>query len=122
MTDAACSKVTASGANVDVMVEKIVEPMPTMIARTMSLIPDAITLPRTRSARKDVLFQSAKGMSTNPANVVSLNSMIVMKSWIARKKKASSVMTQERKRTAIITKFLKKAMGPVSLEISSSKG
>ena len=61
------------------MSPNIVDPMPMIIANTISLIPLATTLPKTFSAKKDVLFQSAKGMRINPANVVSLNSRIVTK-------------------------------------------
>ncbi len=54
--------------------------MPTMTARTKTLIPEDMTLPRTRSAAKAVLPNKPKGMSTKPANVVSLNSISVTKS------------------------------------------
>ena len=47
-----------------------------MTASTITLMPEETTLPSTRSARKLVRFQSAKGTSTKPASVVSLNSMI----------------------------------------------
>ena len=64
-------------------------PMPTMTASTRILMPEETTLPSTRSARKAVLFQSAKGTSTKPASVVSLNSISVTKSCTARMKKLS---------------------------------
>ena len=60
-----------------------------MTASTITLMPDEMTLPSTRSARKRVRFHSANGTSTNPASVVSLNSRMVMNSWTARMKKAS---------------------------------
>src|SRR3546814_8415988 len=69
--------------------------MPIMTASTMTLMPDDTTLPSTRSARKLVLFHSANGTSTKPANAVSLNSRIVMKSWMARMKKASTTSRSE---------------------------
>ena len=49
-----------------------------------------------------------KGMSTKPASVVSLNSIRVTKSWIARMKKASSTITQANSSTMIWMKFSKK--------------
>src|SRR3546814_8326685 len=85
-----------------------------MTASTITLMPDETTLPSTRSARKDVRFQSAKGTSTKPARLVSLNSKIVMKSWIARMKKAAMTITQTITSTAISTKLLKKSIGPTS--------
>ncbi|MCY1245336.1 hypothetical protein D9M72_584820 [compost metagenome] len=62
-------------------------PMPTMTASTNTLMPDDTTLPSTFSARNAVLFQSANGMSTKPASVVSLNSIRVMNSCTASTKK-----------------------------------
>ena len=79
-----------------------------MTASTRTLTPDEITLPSTRSAAKAVLPNSPNGISTKPASVVSLNSIRVMKSWIARMKKASSTTIQANSRTAIWTKFSKK--------------
>ena len=61
--------------------------MPTMTASTSTLTPEETTLPRTRSARKAVLPKRPKGMRTKPASVVSLNSISVTKSWMARMKK-----------------------------------
>ena len=122
MTVAASSRVTSPGVISAVTAPKRVEPMPTITASTMSLIPDEMTFPRTRSARNEVLFHSAKGMRTKPASVVSLNSMTVTKSWIARKKNAKSVMSQARNRMAMVTKLTKKPTGPVRSPISSSKG
>src|SRR3546814_639023 len=54
--------------------------MPTMTASTSTLMPDATTLPSTFSARKAVLLNRAKGNSTKPASVTSLNSIRVTKS------------------------------------------
>ncbi len=54
--------------------------MPTITASTKTLMPDETTLPSTFSARNEVLFQSANGIKTKPASVVSLNSINVMKS------------------------------------------
>ena len=51
-----------------------------------------------------------KGMSTTPASVVSLNSIRVTKSWIARMKKADSTITQANSSTMIWMKFSKKEM------------
>ena len=48
-----------------------------MAARTKTLIPEEMTLPKTRSAAKAVLPNNPKGMSTKPASVVSLNSIMV---------------------------------------------
>ena len=45
--------------------------MPTMTASTKTLMPDDTTLPSTFSARNEVLFQSANGIKTKPASVVS---------------------------------------------------
>jgi hypothetical protein len=68
--------------------------MPMMTASTSTLMPEETTLPSTRSAMKAVLPNRPKGISTKPASVVSLNSIRVMKSWIARMKKASSTSAQ----------------------------
>ncbi len=89
---------------------KSVEPMPTMTASTSTFTPEETTLPSTRSARKAVLPNSPKGTSTKPASVVSLNSISVMKSWIARMKKDSRTTAQANIRTAIWTKFVKNEM------------
>ncbi|MCY1524603.1 hypothetical protein D9M68_595440 [compost metagenome] len=62
-------------------------PMPTITASTSTLTPEDTTLPSTFSARNAVLFHSAKGTSTNPASVVSLNSIRVMNSCTASTKK-----------------------------------
>src|SRR3546814_2193563 len=69
--------------------------MPTITASTITLIPDETTLPSTRSARNEVRFHSANGTSTKPASEVSLNSRMVMKSWIARMKKAAMTRSEE---------------------------
>src|SRR3546814_12175043 len=88
----------------------------------MTLIPELTTLPSTRAARNDVRFHSANGTRTKPARLVSLNSNIVMKSWIARMKKAAMTITQAITSTAISTKLLKKSIGPTSSFACSSKG
>src|SRR3546814_1193364 len=79
--------------------------MPTMTASTMTLMPELTTLPSTRSARKAVRFQSAKGTRTNPASVVSLNSNMVINICTASTKKAAMTISQEISRTEISTKF-----------------
>jgi hypothetical protein len=66
---------------------KIVEPMPTITASARILTPLETTLPSTFSARKAVRPKRAKGTSTKPASVVSLNSIRLTKSWIAMMKK-----------------------------------
>ena len=81
--------------------ENSVEPMPMMTASTSSLMPEEMTLPRTRSAMKADLPKRPKGISTNPANVVSLNSISVTKSWMAKMKKASSTTIQANSKTMI---------------------
>ena len=57
-----------------------------------------------------VLPNRPNGISTKPASVVSLNSIRVTKSWIARMKKASSTTIQANSSTTIWTKFSKKLM------------
>ena len=80
-------------------------------ASTSTLMPDETTLPSTRSAMKAVLPNRPNGISTKPASVVSLNSISVTKSWMARMKKASSsTITQANSSTTIWMKFSKKAM------------
>ena len=59
---------------------KIVEPMPTITASTSTFTPDETTLPSTFSARKAVRPKRPNGTRTNPAKVVSLNSIRLMKS------------------------------------------
>ena len=73
---------------------KIVEPMPMMTASTRILMPDDTTLPSTFSARKAVRPNSPKGTRTNPASVVSLNSIRLTKSWIAITKKLRTTISQ----------------------------
>ena len=82
--------------------------MPMITARTSTLTPEETTLPSTRSARNAVLPKRPKGMSTNPASVVSLNSIRVMKSCTERMKKASSTIVQANISTMIWMKFSKK--------------
>jgi hypothetical protein len=102
--------------------EKKPEPMPTMTASTITLMPEETTLPSTRSARKLVRFHKANGTRMKPASVVSLNSMMVMNSWMARMKKARMMNSQAIISTAIVRKFSKKATGPTSWLTWSSKG
>ena len=96
--------------------------MPTTIASTISLMPDVITLPSTRSARNAVLPNSAKGTSTKPASVVSLNSRMVMNSWTASTKNASSTISQASISTMIVTKFSKNVVKPINSPALSSSG
>ena len=116
------SVTSSSPVNASVTAVNKVEPMPMMIASTISFMPEVMTLPRTRSARNAVLFQSANGTRMNPASVVSLNSRIAMKSWTARMKKAARMIAQAIIRTAIRTKFSKKAIGPRSSPAASRSG
>jgi len=80
---------------------KIVEPMPTMTASTRIFTPDETTLPSTFSARKAVRPNRPNGTSTKPANVVSLNSIRLTKSWIAMMKKLMTTIRQAMSRIAI---------------------
>jgi hypothetical protein len=120
--DRACSMVMSPPANELAKLEKSVEPMPTMTASTISLIPAAMTLPSTRSARNAVFPHSANGTRIKPASVVSLNSRIVMKSWMLSTKNARSTIAQAIRSTAIWVKFSKKAMGPSRSWISARSG
>src|SRR3546814_2197978 len=52
---------------------KRVVPIPVMTASTSTLMPEETMWPRTRSAMKAVRPKKAKGMSTKPASVTSLN-------------------------------------------------
>ncbi len=99
-----------------------VEPMPTMTARTRTLMPLDTTLPRTRSAMNAVFPKRPKGMRTKPASVVSLNSIRVTKSWMARMKKARMTSAQAKSRQAIWMKFSKKLIQPIRSEMDSSSG
>ena len=89
------------------------EPMPTITASTITLMPEAMTLPSTRSARNAVLFHRAKGTSTKPARVVSLNSRMVMKSCTARMKKATMTINHATSSTAMVRKLSKKLVKPI---------
>ena len=80
-----------------------------MTASTSTLMPEEMTLPSTRSARKAVLPNRPNGISTKPASVVSLNSISVTKSWIARMKKASSTITQANSRHGDLDEVLEEA-------------
>lgn len=93
-----------------------------MTARTSTLMPLEMTLPRTRSAMNADLANRPKGISTKPASVVSLNSIRVTKSWTARMKKASSTRAQANSKQSIWMKFSKKAIQPIRLEMESSSG
>ena len=90
-----------------VKVENSVEPMPTMTASTITLMPEEMTLPSTRSARNAVLFHRANGTRTKPASVVSLNSRTVMKSWMARMKKAMMTRNQATSSTNTVSELEK---------------
>ena len=90
------------------------EPMPTITASTSTLMPAATTLPSTFSARKLVLFHSANGTSTNPASVVSLNSISVMKSWIASTKKHSTTTSHARNITTMGSRLANTSGSPPS--------
>ena len=79
MVEAACVSVISPVGRISVPNSDA--PMPTTMASTISLMPEEMTLPSTRSARKAVWPNSANGTSTKPASTVSLNSMMVMKSW-----------------------------------------
>jgi hypothetical protein len=92
---------------------KKLEPMPTMTASTITLMPDETTLPSTRSARKLVRFQSANGTRMKPASEVSLNSMIVTNICTARMKKVMITIAQANSRTAMVRKLSKKVVNPV---------
>jgi hypothetical protein len=99
-----------------------VEPMPMITARTITLMPDATTLPSTRSARNAVLFHRAKGTRTKPASVVSLNSKTVMKSWMERMKKAISTRNQESSSTKMVRALPKISGKPTRRLTCSSSG
>ena len=92
------------------------------MASTISLMPEEITLPSTRSARNAVCPKRAKGTSTNPASTVSLNSMMVMTSWTDSTKKARSTISQPSSSTAMVTKLEKKVVMPMSSPAFSSSG
>ena len=98
------------------------EPMPTTIASTISLMPEEMTLPSTRSARKAVWPNSANGTSTKPASTVSLNSMMAMKSWTLSTKKASSTISHASSSTTMVTKLEKKVVMPISSPAFSISG
>ncbi len=98
------------------------EPMPTITASTSTLMPAATTLPSTFSARKLVLFHSANGTSTNPASVVSLNSISVMKSWIASTKKHSTTTSHARNITTMGSRLANTSGKPAISPICSRIG
>ena len=102
--------------------ENSVEPMPMITARTNTLMPEETTLPSTRSAMNAVFPKSPKGIRTKPASVVSLNSINVTKSWMARMKKARMTSAQAKSRHAIWMKFSKKLIHPIRSEMDSSSG
>ena len=119
---ASASEMVGSAPAADWNSEKSPVPMPTMTASTSTLMPEATTLPSTFSARNEVRFQSAKGTSTKPASVVSLNSSTETKSCTARMKKATMTMIQATNRTTMVSMFVKTDGKPASLPISSSIG
>ncbi|CUJ73465.1 Uncharacterised protein [Achromobacter xylosoxidans] len=96
--------------------------MPTITASTSTLMPEDTTLPSTFSARKLVLFHSANGTSTKPASVVSLNSIKVMKSWIASTKKHRITTAQARNMTTMGVMFTNTSGKPAMSLICSRIG
>ncbi|CAJ0736732.1 hypothetical protein R77592_04115 [Ralstonia mannitolilytica] len=96
--------------------------MPTITASTSTLTPDDTTLPSTFSARKLVLFHSANGTNTKPASVVSLNSISVMKSWIASTKKHRTTTNQARNITTMGSRFTNTSGNPAISPICSRIG
>src|SRR3546814_12579649 len=89
---------------------KKLDPMPTITASTMTLMPDDTTLPSTRSARKLVRFHSENGTRMKPASEVSLNSIIVTNICTARMKKVMITIAQANSSTAIVRKLSKKVV------------
>src|SRR6185295_15360349 len=84
-------------------------------------------------ARRDHVAQHALGgkgglaeqperVSTKPASVVSLNSMRVIKRWMARIKKASSTRIQANSSSTIWMKFSMKPTYPISPRADSRSG
>ena len=120
MVEAACASVISPVGRTSV--PKIEAPMPTTMASTMSLMPEEMTLPSTRSARNAVCPNRANGTSTKPASTVSLNSMMVMKSWTESTKKASSTISQPSSSTAMVTKLEKNVVMPMSSPAFSRSG
>ena len=81
-------------------------------------MPDDTTLPSTRSAKNAVRPKSPKGTRTNPASVVSLNSIRLTKSWIAMMKKLMTTISQATNRMTICTRFAKTLVKPIMPEIA----
>src|SRR6202012_2302102 len=65
---------------------------------------------------------SANGTRMKPANVVSLNSKMVMKSWTASTKNDSTTMNHAPTRTRIVTKCVKTVVKPSSLPACCTSG
>ena len=85
-------------------------------------MPEDTTLPSTFSAKNAVLFHSANGTSTKPASVVSLNSISVMKSWIASTKNVTITTSQARNRTTMGVMFTNTSGKPAMSLICSRIG
>src|SRR5207247_11215175 len=100
---------------------KIVDPMPTMIASTMTLIPEATTLPSVFSARNEVLPHNANGTRMKLASVVSLNSIRVTKSCTDKTKKASTIRIQHNSRIRMVGRLVRTSK-PENWLVSSSSG
>src|SRR3546814_17200225 len=92
--------------------EKKLEPMPTMTAITITLMPELTTDPSTRSARKLVRFHKAKGTRTKPTSEVSLNSRMQMNICPASAKKERMTTNHAMPRTATPLKLLNTSSGP----------
>ena len=120
--DMAAARSGSLPCNAEANSEKSVEPMPTMTASTITLMPEEITLPSTRSARNADRFQSANGTSTKPASVVSLNSRTVMKSWMERMKKAMMTRNQAISSTKMVSTLPKNSGKPSNWLACSSSG
>ena len=93
ISSSSCSVMAAMRGRMAVM-RRASSSVQVMTASTSTLMPEEMTLPRTLSAMKAVFPNNPNGMRTNPARTVSLNSISVMKSWMARMKKESSTSAQ----------------------------
>lgn len=100
---------------------KMVEPIPMMIARTITFTPDATTLPSVFSARKAVFPHSANGTRMKLASVVSLNSMSVTNNCTESTKKASTIRIQQNKRIKIVGRLVRTSK-PENWPVSSRSG
>ena len=111
----ACSRSGSWPCSALVNSAKKFEPMPTMTASTITLMPERDDVAEHALGEEAGPVPSANGTSTKPARLVSLNSRMVTNICTARMKKATMTITQAISSTMIVRKLVKKPIEPDQL-------